>query len=278
MELGYITADGGNARGWDARPGSALLTCVVMVGIYRAAFSPDGTEIVTTSFDGTARVWSARTGLQLRVLRVGPSDVVNSAAFSPDGSRVVTTSSDGTVRVWNARTGAEQMILRDRSPTNAVFSPDGSRIVITGLPTEIWNLRTRRLLVLTDPFGGAAFTSDAAFSPDGSRVVTASDMVEIWDARTGHQLAALGDAGTGASTAAFSPDGARIVTADSDHTARVWDAYAGNQLLMDQLPNGLADAALARTAPGSWQLATVLPSSSTRPVVECLVSKIARAN
>ena len=33
-----------------------------------AAYSPDGTRIVTASDDKTARIWDARTGAQLAVL------------------------------------------------------------------------------------------------------------------------------------------------------------------------------------------------------------------
>ncbi|HVS28919.1 MAG TPA: TIR domain-containing protein, partial [Solirubrobacteraceae bacterium] len=70
----------------------------------RAAFSPDGSRIVTASSDRTARAWNARTGRQETILR-GHAALVESAAFSPDGSRVVTASVDGTARIWDARTG-----------------------------------------------------------------------------------------------------------------------------------------------------------------------------
>ncbi len=36
--------------------------------VFGAAFSPDGTRIVTASLDKTARIWDARTGAQLAVL------------------------------------------------------------------------------------------------------------------------------------------------------------------------------------------------------------------
>jgi WD40 repeat protein len=65
-----------------------------------AALSPDGTRIVTASWDQTALIWDAATGNQMKVLREH-EDTVNSAAFSPDGMRIVTTSSDKTVRIWD---------------------------------------------------------------------------------------------------------------------------------------------------------------------------------
>src|SRR6516225_8251870 len=51
-----------------------------------AAFSPDGSRIVTASLDNTARTWDAASAKEIAVLR-GHDASMNSAAFSPDGSR-----------------------------------------------------------------------------------------------------------------------------------------------------------------------------------------------
>jgi WD40 repeat protein len=67
-----------------------------------AAFSPDGTRVVTASNDKTARVWDAATGKSLAIALEHQREVV-SAAFSPDGTRVVTASFDNTARVWETR-------------------------------------------------------------------------------------------------------------------------------------------------------------------------------
>jgi WD40 repeat protein len=56
-----------------------------------AAFSPDGTRIVTASEDKAARIWDAATGDEIKVLR-GHEDRINSAAFSLDGTRIFTAS------------------------------------------------------------------------------------------------------------------------------------------------------------------------------------------
>jgi WD40 domain-containing protein len=67
--------------------------------VIHAAFSPDGTRIVTACRDGTARVWRADGSGEPVVLK-GHESNLNSAAFSPDGRHIVTASSDGTARVW----------------------------------------------------------------------------------------------------------------------------------------------------------------------------------
>ena len=65
-----------------------------------AAFSHDGSRIVTTSLDGTTRIWDAASAKEIAVLH-GHDYTVWSAAFSPDGSRIVTASLDGTTRIWD---------------------------------------------------------------------------------------------------------------------------------------------------------------------------------
>ena len=53
------------------------------------AFSPDGKQVLTGSFDHSARLWDVATGQTLRIF-TGHTDEVRSVAFSPDGQQVVT--------------------------------------------------------------------------------------------------------------------------------------------------------------------------------------------
>ena len=110
-----------------------------------AAFSPDGTRIVTASNDKTARLWDAKTGAALATLS-GHTDTVWSAAFSPDGTRIVTASDDNTARLWDAKTGAALATLSGHTDTvnSAAFSPDGSRIVTASddKTARLWDAKT----------------------------------------------------------------------------------------------------------------------------------------
>ena len=70
------------------------------------AFSPRGGDLVlTTSDDGSARLWSRHTGVLLGV-RWLPGARVNSAAFAPQGATVVLGGTDGTVYSWPLRGSA----------------------------------------------------------------------------------------------------------------------------------------------------------------------------
>ena len=72
--------------------------------IRSVVFSPDGRRILTASFDGTAKVWDADSGLELLTLKNERAWVCWSAAFSPDGRQIVTGTEDNTAKVWEAAT------------------------------------------------------------------------------------------------------------------------------------------------------------------------------
>ncbi len=198
--------------------------------VFCAAFSRDGSHIVTASGDNTARVWDAATGKQIAILR-GHKLSVHSAAFSPDGSRIVTASDDKTARIWDTATGGQIAILgsHELSVQSAAFSPDGLRIVTASFDksARVWDATTfKNIAVLS---GHTSLVLSAAFSSDGSRIVSASvdNTARIWDATTFKEIAVLSGHENDVSSAAFSPDGARIVTASGDKTARIWDAVTG---------------------------------------------------
>jgi len=66
--------------------------------VVSAAWSPDGGRITTGSFDGTAKVWDAKSGRELLTLHA--QNHVWSVAWSPDGKRLASSSEDGIVQIY----------------------------------------------------------------------------------------------------------------------------------------------------------------------------------
>src|SRR5262249_1953218 len=106
------------------------------------AFSPDGTRILTTSYDKTARIWDANTGQEL-VRLDGHREPVTRAAFSPNGDRVVTICEDNTARLWEVSSGREiaRFFGHDKRLNTAAFSSDGRFVVTssTDKTAQIWD-------------------------------------------------------------------------------------------------------------------------------------------
>ena len=95
-----------------------------------AAFSPDGTFLLTAGADGSARVWDVRTGAL--VLSMAAHDTgANRAKYTPDGLRIITSGTDGLSKVWEAVTGRELFLLsgHDDAILDLDLLSDGSRMV-----------------------------------------------------------------------------------------------------------------------------------------------------
>ncbi len=93
-----------------------------------AAFSADGTRVVTASLDDTARIWDTTTGAQEATL-AHPADV-NDVAVAPVGDQLATASADGKIRLWTASSGAAVRVIDQRYPVgHADYSADGAYLV-----------------------------------------------------------------------------------------------------------------------------------------------------
>jgi WD40 repeat protein len=86
----------------------------------------------------TPRVWDARTGRELAVLR-GHDGQVGRAAFSPDGTLILTAGEDRAARLWGASTGKEVLTLKtDAGHPWASFTPDGRQVLTAGGGFRRW--------------------------------------------------------------------------------------------------------------------------------------------
>jgi WD40 repeat protein/serine/threonine protein kinase len=191
-------------------------------------FSPDGTKLITASFDRTAKIWDAHTGALLKTLP--HRDTVLRASFSPDGKLALTASFDHTAVLWDVETGAPlQTFHHDGQLWCGMFSPDG-KLALTASDDDtvsVWELPSGRLR-FTAHGGGAGFAS-CAFAPDSSLIAAGDKQgtTRLWDASTGEPVHVLQGHHKYVRAVQFSPDGARLVTASFDGTAILWDRASG---------------------------------------------------
>ena len=67
-----------------------------------AAFSADGSHVVTCSSDQTVRNWDLTTGASVQTLADSHSDQAWGVAFDPSGGRFCSVGDDRAIRVFEA--------------------------------------------------------------------------------------------------------------------------------------------------------------------------------
>ena len=191
------------------------------------AFSPDGTKIVTASYDHTARLWDAATGKPLGD-PIKHDGWVRAVAFSPDGTKLATASDDKTARLWDAATGKPlgQPMKHYDAVRAVAFSPDATKVATASLDktARLWDSATGK--PLGEPMKHDGCVEAVAFSPDGTKVATASadHTARLWDTATCKLLGEPLKHDDAVQAVAFDPDGTKVATASDDKTARLWDA------------------------------------------------------
>ncbi len=204
----------------------------------QATFSADGRQIVTGSYSGMVRVWSAAPPASYLVLDGPPVvslDHLGAVAFAPDNRKIVSSIDSPIATLWDT---ASAMRLRDfRGHTGNIsaltFFPDSSHVASGGMDgsVRIWNTGIgRRALSLQGHKGGV---KALAISDNGRLLVsTGEDGTGIvWDLRTQKRLSTLHMTGSVAQSVAISPDGTKIVAAQTDNAMAgritLWDANTG---------------------------------------------------
>jgi WD40 repeat protein len=180
-------------------------------GVTSVAWSPDGTHILSSGFDGTIRLWKADTCesgpfIYIDDPRVpqgeeafrSPMRGVMSLAWSPDGKQFVAGLRDGTVRLYRINLDTPEDELFEEV---AAFSTTGYR-----------GLRT------------------VAYSPKGHVVASAGhdNSIRLWEAKKyGSMIRELTGHLDAVETILFSHNAATLISSGRDGTIRTWDVATG---------------------------------------------------
>ena len=254
----YVAVSSENvATVWDATTGALYRSLVGHTGLVLSlGWSPDSSQLVTGSSDGTAKVWKIGPGhaqerwsLTAQEMKSG----VVGVAFSPNGSRVMAGDANATaVKVWDLGwTGdAEWAHLPAPGYPAAEFMPDGRHVVASAWgespygdeksrtegasAVTIWDLRSgrdlRTLGPATDFFGILSFDVSpddgsialGGYSGSGRKDYGGASAVRAWDPSTGEEVFTLGHR-LDVNEVTYSRDGEYLATASWDTSTKIID-------------------------------------------------------
>jgi len=198
--------------------------------VNQAVFSPDGTNVLTASSDGSLRLQNATTG---DLVRTYPNaGDVQSVAFSPDGTRFVFGRVNGDVVLVETATGTILLTLLDHGAAvnDVAFSPDGSQLLSASDDARaiLWNAADGS--VLRD-FVHPLPIRAVAFSPaDPTLVATGSEdgTVQLWNTTGGAATLVIAAHASEVNALAFSPDGLTLLSGGGDNLAKLWNPLDGS--------------------------------------------------
>jgi WD40 repeat protein len=242
----YVGCDDGSASIWDADTGrQRVILFEEGSGNFRAAWSPDGTRVLSDHMSGI-KISDAANGRQLIAVDDWRRNQNRYTRWSPDGTRILVapfglgeTHNIDTAAVLDADTGREILSLQVKSHSSstmvAEWSRDGDFIfTASDVEAKVWDAtKGSEVSTLHDEHIPTIreYGREAVWSPDDTRILTSGPTGSVWDVATGQKMLDLGRC----SYATWDPQGRRIMGIDTDCSGtekrciQIWDADSGEE-------------------------------------------------
>lgn len=174
---------------WTTSNGRAIRTIPAHSNaVISVSGSPDGTKVLTSSDDGTLKLWD-RSGKLIRTMQVGYS--AGPIHYSADGITAILAIPTGPTifELWDVEKGSLIRRFADDRPVptetrHLAISPNG-RAAVSGSPDKnaflLWELASGRIIRRFSGHSRAVVTAE--FSPSGNSVISADEggTLHLWD-------------------------------------------------------------------------------------------------
>jgi WD40 repeat protein len=211
--------------------------------VTNAAFSPDETQIVTTGYDNTVRLWDTASGALLHTFPADDKETdaleghnmsAWSVTFLNDGKHVLSGGFDKHILLWNLETHELEHVFDGH--TDGVLAlatlSDGKRFISVSWDRTaiLWDLEThkeiRRFSGHTNWIWGIALAPDE----QSFLTVSADQTMILWDINTGKPIRRFLGHDDSVLSVAFSPDGKLAVSSGRDNRVLLWDVASGKPM------------------------------------------------
>ncbi len=245
--------------------------------IFGFDITADGKIAVTTSGDGSIRIWDLNTGDNIKIIEYD-SEKLHQLSLTPDGKKAITSSVDGKVFIWDLETGSNSKTIKGhQKPICEIAVTTDGKKAITGSwdkTVRIWDLTTGNNF--KTPENNSHSVKSVVVTHNGKFGIGACNYSDVcaWDLQTNFTNACkkcfVGHSEP-VGAIAITPDGSRVITGsryNNENKIYVWDfeteeikkTLGGNIRFLDELivnPDG--KNVIGRTEIGDvyiWDLQT----------------------